>query len=214
MGGLNGDGNGDLRGMVGRLDHLEWLGMNGLWLNPISLSPNRDWGYDVSDYLGVDPASAHDHFDLLIYSAHRRGIAVILDVVPNETSDRAPVVRGCSPLANVRFGRRRLATRPFSGEAPTNGATLRGVGVDPRPTHRRLYPHNFSVHQPQLNRWNPDVAAEFDRNDGFRLIVGSAASASTLSRHCSSTASFGTTPGPVPTTPTRNVASSSASLST
>jgi alpha-glucosidase len=87
----NGDGIGDLRGIVQRLDHLEWLGVNGLWLNPIFPSPNRDWGYDVSDYFGVHPDfGTLDDLDFLISEARQRDIAFILDVVPSHTSDEHP----------------------------------------------------------------------------------------------------------------------------
>jgi len=87
----DGDGVGDLTGIVDHLDHLTWLGVGGLWLGPVTVSPNADWGYDVSDYLAVDPAlgTAAD-LDRLIAECGRRGIRVLLDLVPNHTSDRHP----------------------------------------------------------------------------------------------------------------------------
>src|SRR5680860_1143305 len=82
-----GDGVGDLRGIIGRLDHLAWLGVDGIWVDPITVSPNADWGYDVADYCAVDPSlGTLADVDELIAEAARRGLAVILDIVPNHTS--------------------------------------------------------------------------------------------------------------------------------
>src|SRR5262245_56617808 len=85
----NGDGIGDLRGITERLDHLQWLGVDGIWLDPITVSPIDDWGYDVADYRDVDPAlGTLADADELIAEAARRGIRVVLDLVPNHSSDR------------------------------------------------------------------------------------------------------------------------------
>ena len=87
----NGDGVGDLPGLIARLDYLEWLGVDGIWLNPTMPSPNADWGYDVSDYRSVHPElGTLDDLDRLIAEAARRGIRILLDLVPNHTSDRHP----------------------------------------------------------------------------------------------------------------------------
>jgi len=89
FGDADGDGIGDLRGITARLDHLEWLGIDGIWLNPTFPSPNDDWGYDVSDYKGVHPdLGTLEDLDELIAQARARGIRVLLDLVPNHTSDR------------------------------------------------------------------------------------------------------------------------------
>src|SRR5512138_2492344 len=82
----NGDGVGDLRGVLSRLDYFEWLGMDALWLSPIYPSPMKDFGYDVADYTGVDPLfGTLDDFDRLVQAAHARGLKLILDFVPNHT---------------------------------------------------------------------------------------------------------------------------------
>ena len=87
----NGDGIGDLRGILARLDHLQWLGIDGIWLNPTMPSPNDDWGYDVADYTGVHPdLGTLEDLDALVAGARERGIRVLLDLVPNHTSDRHP----------------------------------------------------------------------------------------------------------------------------
>src|SRR6185312_12464070 len=87
----DGDGIGDLRGIVEHLDHLAWLGVDGLWLNPTFPSPNADWGYDVADYTDVHPdLGTLDDLDRLVAEARSRGVRVLLDLVPNHTSDRHP----------------------------------------------------------------------------------------------------------------------------
>src|ERR1700677_2168487 len=85
----DGDGVGDLGGVIDRLDHLSWLGVDGIWLSPITPSPNADFGYDVSDYCAVEPAyGTMADLDELVTSARARGIQVLIDLVPNHTSDR------------------------------------------------------------------------------------------------------------------------------
>jgi glycosidase len=87
----DGDGIGDLPGLIGHLDHLEWLGVDGLWLSPITPSPNEDWGYDVSDFCAVHPDfGTLDDVDRLVAEAGRRGMRILLDLVPNHTSDQHP----------------------------------------------------------------------------------------------------------------------------
>src|SRR5918998_4979272 len=90
----DGDGIGDLPGIVERLDHLAWLGVDGIWLNPTFPSPNRDWGYDVADFYGVHPdLGTPADLERLIVEAGRRGIRVMLDLVPNHTSIDHPWFR-------------------------------------------------------------------------------------------------------------------------
>jgi alpha-glucosidase len=87
----NGDGIGDIQGIIDHLDHLEWLGVDAIWLNPVMPSPNTDWGYDVSDYCAVHPdLGSLDDFDRLIKAAGERGMRIINDLVPNHTADTHP----------------------------------------------------------------------------------------------------------------------------
>ncbi|MFL6067485.1 MAG: alpha-amylase family glycosyl hydrolase, partial [Gaiellaceae bacterium] len=87
----DGDGIGDLQGVIDRLDHLAWLGVDGIWLNPTFPSPNADWGFDVADYRDVDPPlGSLETLDALIAAAGERDIRVLLDLVPNHTSDAHP----------------------------------------------------------------------------------------------------------------------------
>ena len=84
----NGDGIGDLQGILEKLDYLEWLGVDAVWLSPIYPSPMRDFGYDVSDYTGIHPIfGTLQEFDELVADLHHRNMKLILDFVPNHTSD-------------------------------------------------------------------------------------------------------------------------------
>ena len=90
----SGDGIGDLPGICERLDHLSWLGVDGLWLSPFFRSPMHDFGYDVSDYCDVDPLfGSLDDFDALLAAAHERGLRVLIDWVPAHTSVEHPWFR-------------------------------------------------------------------------------------------------------------------------
>ena len=87
----NGDGVGDLKGISERLDYLAWLGVDAIWISPIYPSPMADFGYDVSDYCNIDPLfGSLDDFDRLVAEAHAHKIKIVLDFVPNHTSERHP----------------------------------------------------------------------------------------------------------------------------
>ena len=150
----DGDGVGDLRGVAERLAHLEWLGVAGIWLNPIHPSPNADWGYDVADYYGVHPElGTLDDLDELVREAGRRGIRVLLDLVPNHTS-----------IAHPWF--RELPDFYLWADTPPNNwlsvFTKRSAWrLDERTG--RYYLHLFTPEQPDLDWWNEDVRDEFDR---------------------------------------------------
>jgi alpha-glucosidase len=87
----NGDGIGDIAGIIDRLPYLQRLGVDAVWLSPIFASPMADFGYDISDHTGIDPLfGTMEDFDALMLTAHARGLKVILDLVPNHTSDQHP----------------------------------------------------------------------------------------------------------------------------
>src|SRR5437763_316843 len=87
----NGDGVGDLAGVINRLDYLQWLGVDAVWLPPITVSPDKDMGYDVADYCQVQPIFGQlADVDRLISEASKRDIQVVLDIVPNHSSDQHP----------------------------------------------------------------------------------------------------------------------------
>jgi alpha-glucosidase len=179
----NGDGIGDLPGITQRLDHLAWLGVDAIWLSPIFRSPMADFGYDISDYRDVDPifGSLAD-LDRLVGEAHGRGLRVILDFVPNHTSDRHPwFVESRSSRASARRDWYLWAAPGPGGGPPTNWLSMFGGSaweLDERTGES--YCHTFLPEQPDLNWRNPEVRAAMldvlrfwlDREiDGFRVDV-------------------------------------------
>jgi len=170
FGDSDGDGIGDLRGITARLDHLEWLGIDGIWLNPTMPSPNDDWGYDVADYVGVHPAlGTLEDLDELIAEADRRGIRVLLDLVPNHTSDRHAWFQDA-------LGGRDAPHRDFyvwadpkpDGSPPNNWlSSFGGPAWTLDEASGQFYLHNFLPTQPDLNWWSEEVREAFD--DIFRF---------------------------------------------
>ncbi|HZD04786.1 MAG TPA: alpha-amylase family glycosyl hydrolase [Longimicrobiales bacterium] len=180
----DGDGVGDLEGIRRHLDHLEWLGVDAIWLSPIFPSPMADFGYDVSDYCDIDPrfGTLHD-FDRLLDDAHRRGIRVLLDWVPNHTSDRHPwFVESRSSRANPKRDWY-LWRDPGPGGGPPNNWRAAFTGESAWTLDEatgQYYLHLFLPQQPDLNWRNPEVVAAMhgtlrfwlDRGvDGFRIDV-------------------------------------------
>ncbi|NGN70027.1 glycoside hydrolase family 13 protein [Streptomyces sp. A7024] len=174
----DGDGNGDLAGARTRLPYLAGLGVDAVWLTPFYASPQADGGYDVADYRTVDPmygvlADAEE----FIREAHRLGLRVIVDIVPNHTSDRHPWFQ--QALAGGS-GRERYHFRPPSPEPPNDWESVFGGPAWTRTPDGSWYLHLFAPEQPDLNWEHPEVRAEFedilrfwlDRGvDGFRIDV-------------------------------------------
>jgi alpha-glucosidase len=161
----NGDGIGDLAGVIARLDHLAWLGVDGIWLSPIMVSPNADWGYDVADYCEVDPAyGTLDDVDTLVDEAGQRGIRVLLDLVPNHTSDRHRwFVESRSSATSPRRGWYVWADPKPDGSAPNNWvSSFGGPAWTFDEATGQYYLHNFTPEQPDLDWWNDEVRDAFD----------------------------------------------------
>ena len=162
----DGDGYGDLRGLIDRLDHLEWLGVDGIWLSPTMPSPDADWGYDVSDYLGVHPDLGRlADLDELIGQAGRRGLAVLLDLVPNHTSSaHAWFVDAVSGQDSAHRDYYVWADPAPGGGPPNNWIDAAGqpAWTLSEPSGQ-YYLHNFLASQPDLNWWNTAVHEEFRR---------------------------------------------------
>jgi alpha-glucosidase len=162
----NGDGIGDLVGVSERLDYLEWLGIDAIWLSPVTPSPNADWGYDVSDYCDVHPElGTLADLDRLIADAARRGIRVLLDLVPNHTSDRHPwFVEARAARDAPRRDWYVWADAKPNGSLPNNWR--RHIGEGPAWTFDaptgQYYLHQFLPEQPDLNWWNDGVRDAFD----------------------------------------------------
>jgi alpha-glucosidase len=179
----NGDGVGDLNGITARLDYLQWLGIDALWLSPIYTSPMVDFGYDVADYRGIDPLfGTLDDFDRLLAEAHARDLKVILDFVPNHTSDQHPwFIESRSARDNPKRDWYIWRDPKPNGEPPNNWlAYFGGVAWTFDAATGQYYLHNFAPQQPELNYRNPEVKAAvladmrfwLERGvDGFRIDV-------------------------------------------
>jgi alpha-glucosidase len=179
----SGDGVGDLRGIVSRLDYLEWLGVDAVWISPFYPSPMADFGYDVSDYTGVDPLfGTLSDFDQLLEEAHRRGIRVILDYVPNHTSDEHPwFVESRSSRENPKRDWYIWRGPKPDGAPPNNWESYFGGSAwEWDELTGQYYLCLFTRKQPDLNWRNPEVRKAmydvlrfwFGRGvDGFRIDV-------------------------------------------
>jgi alpha-glucosidase len=161
----DGDGVGDLPGIIERLDHLEWLGIDGLWLNPTFPSPNADWGFDVSDYRGVHPDfGTLEDLDRLIEEAGRRGIRILLDLVPNHSSDEHPwFVESRSARDSDKRDWYVWADPAPDGGRPNNWlSAFGGPAWTLDEASGQYYLHNFDRGQPDLNWWSQEVREEFE----------------------------------------------------
>jgi alpha-glucosidase len=161
----NGDGIGDLRGIMARLDHLEWLGIDGIWLNPTFPSPNDDWGYDVSDYCGVHPdLGTLADLDALVEAAGERGIKVLLDLVPNHTSDRHAWFVDALSGRDARHRDYYVWADPRPDRGPPNNweSNFGGSAWTFHEPSGQYYLNNFLPSQPDLNWWNDEVRDAFD----------------------------------------------------
>ncbi|HEV2218589.1 MAG TPA: alpha-amylase family glycosyl hydrolase [Candidatus Dormibacteraeota bacterium] len=178
----NDDGVGDLPGIASRLDYLKSLGLDGLWLTPFYPSPQKDHGYDVADYYGVNPEyGTLADFDHLVNEAHRRGIKVLIDIVPNHTSSRHPWFEAALSAPDDPHRTMYYFVPGKDGAPPNNWqSAFGGSAWTPLDGVPEWYLHLFAPEQPDLNWWNPAVPAEFrqivkywlDRGaDGFRIDV-------------------------------------------
>ncbi len=186
----NGDGIGDLPGITKRLSSLADLGVNAVWISPFYRSPQADAGYDVADYRDIDPLfGTLADCDELLARAHQLGLKVIVDLVPNHSSDQHVWFRQALASAPGSAARDRYMFRdgagPDGNEPPNNWESVFGGPAWTRVTHPdgsggQWYLHLFDVSQPDFNWENPEVRAEFeavlhfwlDRGvDGFRVDV-------------------------------------------
>ncbi|MDT0613283.1 glycoside hydrolase family 13 protein [Streptomyces lancefieldiae] len=184
----DGDGLGDLRGITQRLTHLAALGVDALWLSPFYPSELADGGYDVDDHRDVDPRlGTLDDFDAMAGEAHRLGLKVIVDVVPNHTSHRHAWFREALAADPGSTARDRYVFRDGRGEhgelPPTDWQSVFGGSAWKRVPDGQWYLHLFTPEQPDLNWENEQVRADFratlkfwcDRGvDGFRVDVAHA----------------------------------------
>lgn len=166
----NGDGIGDLPGITGRLDYLAWLGVDIVWLSPIHPSPNADWGYDVADYVGVHAElGTLDDFDTLVREAEARGIRVVLDLVPNHTSDQHAWFLDARASRDSAYRDFYVWADPASDGGPPNNwvSSFGGPAWTLDETTGQYYLHNFLPSQPDLNWWSEGVRDAFDETFRF-----------------------------------------------
>jgi alpha-glucosidase len=172
----DGDGIGDLRGILDRLDYLEWLGVETLWLSPVTVSPDTDWGYDVSDYVDVQPVlGTLDVLDELVAKAGERNMRIVLDFVPNHTSDQhAWFVEARSSRDAPHRDWYVWADPKPDGSPPNNWrSTFKGAPAwTLDDATGQYYLHNFLATQPDVNWWNDEVREAFDEVLRFWLDRG------------------------------------------
>ena len=176
----DGDGVGDIAGIRARLSHLRDLGVDAVWINPWYPSPMADAGYDVSDYRAIEPAfGTAAEATALIAEAHALGLRVLLDIVPNHTSDQHAWFQAA--LAGDAAARARYLFRPGRGDGPPNDwQSVFGGPAWTQVADGSWYLHLFDPGQPDLDWTNPEVRAEFESIlrfwfdhgvDGFRIDV-------------------------------------------
>jgi alpha-glucosidase len=182
----NDDGIGDLPGITSRLDYLKRLGVDAVWLTPFYPSPQKDHGYDVADYYDVNPEyGTLADFDELVARAHELRLKVLCDLVPNHTSDQHPWFQAAlSSRDNPHRAFYHFAEGQPDGSPPNNWRSAFGGPAWTRDERSgQWYLHLFAPEQPDLNWWNPEVPAEFERivrfwldrgADGYRIDVASA----------------------------------------
>ncbi|MDD2521423.1 MAG: alpha-glucosidase [Anaerolineaceae bacterium] len=179
----NGDGIGDLAGIIQHLDYLQDLGVDGIWLSPINPSPDVDFGYDVADYHTIDPKFGNlQDFDRLLQEAHKRDLHIIMDLVLSHTSDQHRWFQESKKSVNNPYHDWYVWHDPApKGGVPNNWLSIWGGSAwEYDENLGQYYYHMFSKHQPDLNWHNPDVRSTMldvfrywlDKGvDGFRLDV-------------------------------------------
>ena len=172
----NGDGTGDITGLRSRLDYLQELGVDAIWINPWYVSPLNDGGYDVADYRTINPLYGDNaEAEILIAEARERGIRVMVDLVPNHTSSehewfRAALAAGPGSPERARYH----FLDGVGDEPPTNWTSVFGGSTWTRVPDGQWYLHLFDPSQPDLNWSNPEVIDEFHDILRYWLDLGAA----------------------------------------
>ncbi len=171
----NGDGIGDLPGIISRLDALKELGIDLLWLSPIYVSPLADQGYDIADYYAIDPRfGTMEDMDRLIAEGKKRGIGIIMDLVVNHCSDEHEWFKKACEDPDGRYGKFFYIKKIENGKLPTNWRSYFGGPVwEKLPGHDDLvYLHVFHKKQPDLNWENPELREEIYKMINWWLDKG------------------------------------------
>lgn len=175
-------GTGDLKGIMARLDYLKTLGVDALWLTPVYVSPQVDNGYDIADYLAIDPAyGTMEDFEALLAAAHERNIRIVMDIVVNHTSTEHAWFKSALGDKNSPYRDYYIWKDPVEGGVPNNWQSkFGGSAWELDPATGQYYLHLFAREQADLNWENPAVRAEVKKIihfwakkgvDGFRLDV-------------------------------------------
>lgn len=171
----NHDGIGDLRGILQRLDHLQDLGIDLIWLSPVYCSPNTDYGYDISDYYSIHPDfGTMDDFDALLAECKKRGMGIIMDLVANHTSDQHPWFQACLNDVNSPYRDCYYFREGIGSKEPNNWISMFGGSAwtkDPLKP-QSWYLTTFTPHQCDLNWENPRVREEVANVMRFWLEKG------------------------------------------
>ena len=172
----DGDGIGDLKGVLQKLDYIRDLGATAIWFSPVYASPQKDYGYDISDYCAIAPEyGTMDDFKAVLDGAHQRGLKVVMDLVVNHTSDKHEwFIKSCRKEGKYKDY---YIWRPGRGrdgkKFPNNWmATFPGDGWKWNEERGEYYLHLFAVEQPDLNHDNPDVREEVKKIMRFWLDMG------------------------------------------
>ena len=174
----NGDGIGDIAGVMEKLDYIQSLGVDGIWFSPLYPSPNADYGYDVADYMDIHPDyGTMEQFQKVLHRAHELGLKIILDLVINHTSDRHPWFLESkkgrdNPYSDYYFWRDPILKRK-GHKLPNNWSSqFAGPAWEYCPERGQYYLHLFSKNQPDLNMDNPRVREEIPKIMRFWLDLG------------------------------------------
>jgi alpha-glucosidase len=175
----NSDGIGDLKGITQHLDYLQKLGVDAIWLTPVYPSPNADFGYDIADYRDINPEyGSLDDFNELVAEAKKRNIRVVMDMVMNHTSDENSwFVQSKSSRTDpyrdwYMWHDGKGETAESQGVPPNNWGVFGRSSWEWDPSTRQYYYHHFSVHQPDLNWYNPAIKQEFKDIVRYWLKLG------------------------------------------
>ncbi len=170
----NGDGIGDIPGIISKLDYLADLGIDILWLSPCYRSPLADQGYDISDYYDIDPRfGTMEDMERLIAEAKKRGICILMDLVVNHCSDEHEWFKRACEDPDGKYGKYFYLRDKKEGELPTNWRSYFGGPVwDDLPDTDKQYLHVFHKKQPDLNWENPEVREEVYKNINWWLDKG------------------------------------------
>jgi maltose alpha-D-glucosyltransferase/alpha-amylase len=181
----NDDGSGDFRGLTDKLDYLQWLGVDCLWLLPFYPSPLRDGGYDIADFYSIHPDYGNvDDFTTFVDQAHQRGMRVIADLVMNHTSSDHPWFQASRAEPDGPYG-----DWYMWGDDDTRWSEARIIFLDTEPSNwtwdplrGQYYWHRFFSHQPDLNYDNPEVRSRCSACSASGSTSASTASGSTRCR--------------------------------